>query len=392
MVVCPKSVIASWERDIEKFSPKQQSLLKKVVVINYDKVWRDKSFDRIWDCIVLDEAHSIKNRTSRRSEFLLKLSMNAKYRYLLTGTPIGNGQLENIWSLITFLKPYKSGRSICSEVFRDNGCGRGTFYDWCDSYAFLDQYHKPYRYRNINEIQTIINRYSFRVTKQQCMDLPEKLDDEIILVDMPTKIKKLYNDIARKSASLEHDFVADNPLVRLTKLRQICSGWFDNDEERVILDNEKIKTLEDMIESMDGKLVIFVEYKQSIRDIAALLTSMKIKFVYLNGEQKDKGIWREFQTDESIRVIICQYASACQGIDLFASSTMIFYEPTLRSNVLEQARDRIHRHGQHHPCSYFFLLTRGSVELNIYRALKGYTDFSEKLFTKYLQEYQRSKR
>ena len=117
---------------------------------------------------------------------------------------------------------------------------------------------------------------------------------------------------------------------------------------------------------------------------------MKIKYVTLDGDQKDKTIWRKFQTDKKIRVIVCQYQTASAGIDLFASDTIIYYEPTLRSNTLEQSRDRIHRTGQTNKCSYIHLLTKGTVEVDIYRALAGYSDFSEALFTRYMEGYRRS--
>ncbi len=112
----------------------------------------------------------------------------------------------------------------------------------------------------------------------------------------------------------------------------------------------------------------------------------------LDGNQKDKQIWRKFQSDESIQVIICQYQSASTGIDLFAASTTIYFEPTLSSNILEQSKDRTHRNGQHEPCSYIHFITKGTVENAIFRALKGYTDFNEKLFTQYILEYQKGGR
>ena len=110
----------------------------------------------------------------------------------------------------------------------------------------------------------------------------------------------------------------------------------------------------------------------------------------MDGDQKDKNIWRQFQTDAKIRVIVCQYQTANAGIDLFASDTIIYYEPTTRSITLEQSRDRIHRSGQKNKCSYIHLLTTGTVEVDIYRALAGYQDFSEKLFTEYMNSYRKS--
>jgi SNF2 family DNA or RNA helicase len=101
----------------------------------------------------------------------------------------------------------------------------------------------------------------------------------------------------------------------------------------------KLKLLGEFMEDYDKKLVIFAQFKQSIKDIGELLTKKKIKYVTLDGDQKDKNIWRKFQADDKIKVIVVQYESGSAGIDLFSSSTMIFYEPTIRSNTLEQARD-----------------------------------------------------
>ena len=106
LVVAPKSALGAWERDIELFNDTDQLLLRdNITLINYDRVWRNNFEKNQFDAIILDEAHCIKNRTSNRSKAILKLSVSAKYRYILTGTPISNGQLENIWSLYTFLDP-----------------------------------------------------------------------------------------------------------------------------------------------------------------------------------------------------------------------------------------------------------------------------------------------
>ena len=86
-----------------------------------------------------------------------------------------------------------------------------------------------------------------------------------------------------------------------------------------------------------------------------------------------------------------QYQSGSAGIDLFASDTIIYYEPTLRSTTLEQSRDRIHRSGQTSKCSYIHLITKGTVEVAIYRALQNYSDFSERLFDEYMYEYSKGR-
>lgn len=401
LVVAPKSALGAWERDIELFNDLDREILKSgITLINYDKVWRnDKQspYYKKWGCIILDEAHYIKNRTSRRSKFILKIACMADYRYILTGTPVSNGQLENIWSLYCFLDPYLERGYPYSRIFG------GSYKTFEDRYCILNMYHKPSSYIHVKELQEIINEHSYRVKKVECLDLPDKLPDEIIKVDLAEKT--FYKKLATESAILEYEILADNPLSRLVKLRQLCSGYLtykeiekdaegkEYQEEKILeLKCEKLNILQELLEGYedDKKIVIFAEFKYSIGKIAELLKSMKIKHVILDGDQKDKTIWRKFQADKKIRVIVCQYQTASAGIDLFASDTIIYYEPTLRSNTLEQSRDRIHRTGQANKCSYIHLLTRGTVEVDIYRALAGYSDFSEALFTRYMEGYRRS--
>lgn len=389
LIVAPKSALGAWERDIELFDALDREILKAgITLINYDKVWRgDKKspYYKKWGCIILDEAHAIKNRTSRRSKFLLKIATLSDYRYILTGTPISNGQLENIWSLYCFLDPYLERGYPYSRIFG------GSYKTFQDRYCILNMYHKPSSYIHVKELQDIISEYSYRVKKIDCLDLPDKLPDEIIKVDLAEKT--LYKKLATESAILDLDILAENPLSRLVKLRQLCSGHIKLDTGEIKeVKNEKLSILQELLEGYedDKKIVIFAEFKYSIAKIRDLLKKMKIKYIILDGDQKDKTIWRKFQSDKKIRVIVCQYQTASAGIDLFASDTIIYYEPTLRSNVLEQSRDRIHRTGQVNKCSYIHLLTKGTVEVDIYRALSGYSDFSEALFTRYMEGYRRS--
>lgn len=408
LIVGPKSALGAWDRDIELFSLEDQQILKdSITIINYDKIWaykkrtihhrngttsenrklvvNEKYIKPQYDAIVVDEAHAIKNRTSNRSEILLKMSVNAKYRYILTGTPISNGKLESIWSLFCFLDPYIQNGYPYSKIFN------GSYGVFLDRYCICNMYHKPYSYIHIKELQEIIREYSFRIKKSECLDLPEKLPDEIIKVDLLEK--KLYKKMAETSASLEYEILASNPLSRLLKLRQIASGFITDELGQTIeLKTEKIQALTEIIEGYedDKKLVIFAEFKHSIKAISELLDKLKIKYVVLDGDQKDKNIWRKFQSDKTIRVIVCQYQTANAGIDLFSSDTIIYYEPTLRSEILEQSRDRIHRSGQTQKCSYIHLLAKGTVEVDIYRALSGYADFSEDLFNRYMDMYRRS--
>lgn len=392
LVVGPKSALGAWERDIAKFEPEEQErLTKAITLVNYEKIWRqgDSSpYNITWDIIICDEAHAIKNRTSKQAGFVLKLATRSKYRFTLTATPWSNGKLEDIWSQIAFIAPYIERGRVYSQIMKDRGIG-GSYYNFIDRFCILNKYHRPQTYIRINELQDIINEYSFRVKKEDCLDLPEKLPDEII--DVELKQKALYKKLHKDSALLEYEILAENPLSRMVKLRQFASGHIKNEQELIPIEHEKIKTLQEIIERYDEnkKLVIFAEFHYSITQISELLQDLKIKHEILDGHQKDKTCWRRFQSDPTIRIMVVQYKSGNAGIDLFASDTIIYYEPTIKSDYLIQSRDRIHRHGQTRACSYVHLITKGTIEEAIYKSLSNYRDFDEKVFNEYMSSFRK---
>ncbi len=391
LVVAPKAALGAWTRDAEKWFTESEAalLLKTIHLINYESVWRpNKGYDRHWDLIVLDESHRIKNRSANVTKFLLHLALSAKYRYILTGTPVGNGQLENIWSQLAFLYPEKKGRTVSSRIL-------GTYKHFLNRHCVLNQFWQPYRYLNVSELQDKIAAYSHRVTKEEALDLPEKLPDQIL--DIELQEKEIYRELRDTSVISRFNLLVGIPLVKLNKLRQLASGFLileygGTHSLTHSLRCEKLQVLKEVLEGHQGKLVIFANFQKSIEDISALLDKEKITYVRLDGQQKNKLIWKDFQADRRIKVIVCQYQSAAMGIDLFAADTILYYEPTLSSNVLEQSRDRRHRVGQKRPCSYIHLLTKGTVEKSIFNALARHQDFSERLFTEYVEQYQRGRK
>lgn len=385
IVVCPKAVRASWDRDIDKFfSALDRVLIRRCLTITtYDLIWRRPELDRQWDLMCLDESHYIKNRTSNRyigqmgtvnkkrtrvTRGIKQISRPSNYRYIMTGTPIGNSHWEEIWTQYDFL---------CPGLL-------GSYPEFEKRHCILNQYYKPWRYINVEELREVVFSHAYRITKAECLDLPDKLPPERFSLELQEK--RLYRQML-KNYIAELDIEASTPLARMTKLRQMCSGSIlDEDGAIHRMKCEKASVLGEFLSAWEKKLVIFAEYKQSIRDVTGLLKKQKIEHVVLDGAQKDKTIWRRFQEDVGIRVIVCQYRTANAGIDLFAADTILFYEPTLSSQVFEQACDRIHRPGQRSKCSYILFETEGTVEEKIWDALIRHRDFNENELHSYLSE------
>lgn len=382
LVVCPKYVIGSWERDILKLPPfRRQAIEGKIDVINYDKVWRKTypKYQEPYDLIVLDEAHAICNRTSKRTKWAIGYkagnkvvygaNRKSRYRYILTGTPLDKGKLEQFWCLFEFLKP---------DYLK-------TYPEFSARYLIEKRLPNSFvtfivGYRNQDELLEKVGEYSTRHLKKECLDLPEKLDPVIIFAD--NKEKALYKT-AEKSYIEELMMNFANPLVKVAKLRQIASGFIIDDYGKVHkLQSEKIQLLQELMEDiLPHKIVVFAHYTFSIEQIASVCNKLKVKYVILNGQTKDKKAWQKFQEDDSIKVFIGQYQSAREGIDLFASSHVVFYEPCLDTRTLYQASDRCHRIGQHNPVNYYHIITKGTIEEVIYKRLS----LGEDLNTNYLR-------
>ena len=391
LVVAPKAVCESWSAKLQMLSDEQQEALKSISlkICSYDLVWRRADVAKAtFDAVVLDESHFIKSPSAKRTKACVRLASRAKYRWILTGTPTSNGQLCNIWSQFAAIDPCVVHSGNGQDYVYPACLGGDSYYKWIDRTAYLNQWGKPYRYRNVAALQEVIGSMSYRITKAECLDLPDKLPDEILTCEMDRNFKKLYNEMAKSSAIVSLDTLAGNPLTRALRLRTMCSGYLVTDDGEL---KEwpccKYSVLTSFLSDFEGKVVIFCEFRKSIDRVCEVLKHLKMKHVVLDGRQTDKGVWLRFQNDESVRAIVCQYQSGSAGIDLYAADTCIFFEPTIRSDLNEQAKDRIHRVGQTRACSYYYLLTSGSIEFAIYNALKNYEDFGEALFTKYMSTY-----
>lgn len=294
----------------------------------------------------------------------MALSKYVEYKYILTGTPLANGHLENFYTLTNFIKTdtFPSWKEFAAHYLKMRRLP-GTFIDIITGY------------RNKEELLDIVGRNSIRVYKKDCIDLPDKLEDEVVYVDC--KEPKMYKE-ALENFIEELDIIIDRPLTKIIKLRQLLSGHIKNEVgETIQLKTDKLKITWELIENIGSKVIIFAEFKESIRQISEMLNDKKVKYVILDGDQKDKNIWKKFQADESIQVIICQYASANAGIDLYQSSHTIFYEPNLSTTVISQAKDRSHRIGVKNPCNYYWLINRDTIEEDIYKTLLRNEDFNQ---------------
>ena len=230
---------------------------------------------------------------------------------------------------------------------------------------------------------------AFRVTKAECLDLPE-ITEEMRTIELEPKAKKIYKELEKQSYTelSGSEVSAVNVLTKLLRLSQVTGGHLTDDEgDTNLVSTAKLSALADILESAlaeDKKLVVMARFVPELNDIQTLLENLGIGYASVRGGVKDRAEEiRRFQEDKDCRVFIGQIAAAGLGITLTAASTMVFYSLDYSMSNFEQAKARIHRVSQKHPCHYIYLVAKGTVDTKILRALRHKVDLARTLVDDY---------
>ena len=397
LIVCPLSVVGVWADELAKFAAFPYSILilnaklstcakiealrnfkgtgLQITVINYDSVILMPDTLRRWaaDLIVADEAHKLKNGQAKVSKAMHTLATGARYRLALTGTPIPNKEVD-IFSIYRFLNQNVFGSS---------------FYRFRSYYFYMTGYgqHEPRLLPTMrDEFARRMHSIAYRVTKDECLDLPA-ITDITQKVELEPKAKKLYKTFSDEcAAELERGAItAANILTKILRLSQITGGFVASDESTVMqsVSTAKLNALSDIIDSSaesGKKLVIIARFTAEINAIADLLQKKKVRYSLVNGATKDRDEQiSAFQNDPEVLVFVGQIATVALGVSLTASSMMVFYSLSYNMSDYDQCRARIHRTGQKYPCTYIHLISPGTVDVRVLRALRNKAELSKSL-------------
>lgn len=397
LIVCPLSVVGVWADELAKFAAFPYSILilnaklstrdkiealrgfkgtgLHIVVINYDSVILMPETLRRWDAdfIVADEAHKLKNGQAKVSKAMHTLASEARYRLALTGTPIPNKEVD-IFSIYKFLNQNVFGSS---------------FYQFRSRFFYMTGYgqHEPKLLPSMrDEFARRMHSISYRVTKNECLDLPA-ITDITQKVELEPKAKKLYKTFSDEcAAELERgEITAGNILTKILRLSQITGGFVASDDSTVMqsVSTAKLNALSDIIDSSvesGKKLVVIARFTAEIFAIADLLQKKKVRYSLVNGATKDRDAQiSAFQNDPSVQVFVGQIATVALGVSLTASSTMVFYSMDYSMSNYDQCRARIHRTGQKYPCTYIHLVSPGTLDVRVLRALRNKAELSKSL-------------
>lgn len=398
LVVCPASVVAVWPKEFfehadyphrvfpitDSTATKKMDTVYKaslgakqseltVFVINFESLWRIESvFEPLIkkQLIIVDESQRIKTPGAEQSKCLHRLGKMAKYRLILSGTPITQNPLD-LYSQYKFLEPSMFGNSF--TLFRNKYAVMGGF-----------EGRQVIGYQKLDDLMTKAHSIAYRITKAEALDLPMETTS-IRPVLLPKKILDMYKQLKRESIiELERQettekVVAVNVLTKLLRLQQLTGGFLTSEDGTVMhVHNEKLDLLKDELEHLlevDGrKVVVFARFLSEIKAIVSLIKKLNIEYRFITGAvgQVERGqAVHDFQTDNNVRIFIAQIATAGLGITLTAADTAIFYSMDFSLANHEQARARIHRIGQRHPVTYMYLICEQTVDAKIFEALKS---------------------
>lgn len=398
LIVAPLSILGVWDEEFEKFadfpytltvlkgsSSKKKEQLEEVsdkglqiVVVNYESAWRlERELLRYnADLIIADEGHKIKSAQTSVSKSMHTLGDRARYRMLLTGTLITNKEID----------VFSQYRFINSDIF-------GTSF-----YAFRNRYfdmlgygnHTPVFRKYLREdFLKKMHSVAYRVTKAECLDLPE-ITEEVRTVELEPKAMKLYSNLEKESYTqmAGSEVSAVNVLTRLLRLSQITGGHLTDDEgDDNAVSTAKLEALSDIVDSAvaEGKkLVVMARFIPELNDIQELLEKKGIGYSVVRGgvKNRDEEI-RRFQEDDDCRVFVGQIAAAGLGITLTAASTMVFYSLDYSMSNFEQAKARIHRVSQKENCLYIYLIAKNTVDRKVLRSLRNKVDLAKLLVDDY---------
>jgi len=402
LIIAPKGVVKTWYEQelpthlpdhIEKVSVLWQSNITKtqqekldelfepdsvlhILVMNVEAFSTTKGTEfahKFISChntlMAIDESTTIKNPSAKRTKNILKLSTEAKYRRIMTGSPVTKNPLD-LYSQCEFLDPYLLDFT--------------SYYAFRNRYAIMNTLNVRGRsiqvvngFKNLGELSDQLKGFSYRVLKEDCLDLPEKNWTKRQITLTPDQ-RKLY--IQMKQTALAHlngkITSTVTVLTQLMRLHQITCGHFTADDGTTQeIDNNRINELMNVLDELEGKAIIWANYQHDITNIIKEVVKVHgpgsiVDYYGLTPQEERQDHIRKFQNDDKCRFIVGTPATGGYGITLTAANTVIYYSNGYDLEKRLQSEDRAHRIGQKKNVTYVDIIAEDTVDEKIVKALR----------------------
>jgi len=377
----PKMVL--WTASTSKAKDKEyQSLFETgydlhILIMNVEALSTKKGLDfagKFLRChkalLAIDESTTIKNRSAKRTKSILLLGKEAPYRRILTGSPVTKSPLD-LFTQCAFLNEFLLGFT--------------SFYTFRNRYARMIERNFGGRrvqlvasYQRLDELSDSIKKFSYRVLKEDCLDLPEKVytKREVELTDEQNKAYATMKSAAL--AQLKGKMAtAPHVLTQMMRLHQITCGHLKNDDGTITkLKNNRMNELMALLEEIEGKVIIWANYIHDIKNLVKTIgeeygeDTLVQYYGAISADDRQDAI-KKFQDPKSkVKFFIGNPQTAGYGITLTAAHTVIYYSNGYDLEKRLQSEDRAHRIGQNKSVTYIDLIAPKTVDEKIVKALR----------------------
>ncbi|MGX7195081.1 DEAD/DEAH box helicase [Enterococcus moraviensis] len=296
--------------------------------------------------VIFDEAHYIKNPTSKRGKAAVKLTRQSTHFELLTATPASNGW-EDTYNYFIMFGYFKNKKEM-----NDRHAIWGTMY------LGTRRIPKIEGWKNEDNLQEMYNSFTISISKDDALDLPP-----LVIKDVPFSKTSEYKKISKDRVYDDVDY--DTPSKLAHGLR-----FYANQKDKL----EYIKML---FEGTSNNIVIFYYYQKELEELKKLA---KDKTIYEVNGQASKLPKKETWPSIKNSVTFVQYMAGSAGIELQYANLVVFYTPTYSYQDYSQALGRAYRNGQTKKVTVLRFITQATIEQAVYEALEQKQDFSEELY------------
>ena len=393
IVICPVSKIDDWSRDLTYEVPK----IKNIFITSFQSAWRDKNSKQILSqlsklktLLIIDEGHKMKTYDSKQSKFIQNIYSTYKpYVLILSAT----SQNKKYIDLYPQYKVLGSEIFDCtSKEFKKKYCIEALNYNMVRAGQAKFPYNEIVGYLNTDVMDKEIMKYTYYKKYESVYDRPIEIKQSFKMTSEMKyfKEKKVWPKVDEKTleellmsddiSDFDTDFViASRPTLHHIYMRESCSGFIRD----IFLDkNPKAQWLEDFLDSVESRIVIFTNFIKETQIIKDICTKKKRNWMIYDGEHKDLKNWHDYE--DCIGIVNIQAGGA--GLNDFAMTNIaVYFSPPENYIDFVQSKGRVDRIGQTKQPVYYYLQIAGSVEPYIYKMLSEGKDFDMYLFEKWLK-------
>jgi len=333
------------------------------------KDFAEKFLDSHNTLMAIDESTTIKNPNAKRTKNILKLSESAKYKRIMTGSPVTKNPLD-LYSQCEFLDPWLLDYTSY-YAFRNRYAEMKTMHAHGRSIQVVD------KFKNLGELSDTLKNFSYRVLKEDCLDLPDKIYMKRNIKLTPDQFK-IYKQMKDQAIAMLNGKVTSTAtvLTQLMRLHQITCGHFTADDGSTQpISNNRMDELMGVLEETEGKAIIWAHYQYDITNIIQNVVKKYgegsiVDYFGLTPQEERQPNIKKFQDNPRCRFMVGTPSTGGYGITLTAANTVIYYSNGYDLEKRLQSEDRAHRIGQQKPVTYVDLICDDTVDEKIVKALR----------------------